>query len=243
MKEVNYQCFIDSITIRYNNLRLEELYKDDYICFIHKKSLVFKDKKTNNILFNVKTRTDSTGLEYQLLSFNGFKKYSSRDEEILKTFNKIIQLLNDNDIHFFLSKIDLAIDFYNVKLEDLDIERKKCVGVRRQLLSNLNVEEKENIVENIETFYFEKLAKSKRKQRGYLYNKSKKEKIKKSIYRFEVELINFNVIEKSSLNTYNDLVLLEIKRRFNKYLVKCMYQQISFDYSIVKDILLKCNRL
>lgn len=246
MKTINFNCFIDSVQIRCNNLRLEPLFDSIYgKPYIDRYSLVYTDNNNKTILFTIRTIQDRSGLNYQLLSFNGFKKYSSRDAVLNEVFNEVLQLLADNDISFFLTKVDLSIDFYNVKLEQLDIERKKGRGISRQLLSEATEQTKEDIENNTITYYFEKKSKYPDKilQRAYLYNKSKKENLDSNIYRFEVEMKRFNKIEYYSIKEYKQLLKQNIKDRFNKYSVKCDDIPIEFDFALIEPIIEKCNRI
>lgn len=204
IEEVEYKCFIDSIQIRVNNLRLESFIGEYYHKpYIEDYALVYKCKKTNEVILNVRTAKDKKRDDnYQLISFNGFKKYKDRDEILLYEFKRVMQILKNNDIQYYLNKIDLAIDFYNINLTDLiNTQRIKGQGVRRQLLSDATVETLEDVIKNIITFYFEAPTKTKtRVQRGYIYNKFSKENLSPfngihSIYRVEIELVNFNGVK------------------------------------------------
>ena len=42
---------------------------------------------------------------------------------------------------------------------------------------------------------------------------------------------------------YNEMVLDEIKNRYNKYSIKHNDVDINYDFSLVESLLLKCNRI
>lgn len=254
MKKIQYNCFIDSIQIRYNNLKLQQLYFDRYNYKLTSNgTYIFQTVLNEKIynLFELKTRKDFNKIEYQLLSFNGFKKYNDRDDLIKDVFYEIIQLLVDNGITFFLNKIDLSIDFYDVDIDDLKyIQKRKKQGVRRVLLSELDEELLDDIRTNKITFNLEPQTKNKKRyQHSKIYHKSIKEQkkgnlfIDDNIYRFEVVLSNFSNVEKINITDYKVNLLNEIKHRFNKYQVQVNDEEINFDFSLVEDVINHTVRL
>jgi hypothetical protein len=251
-KRQNYNSFIDSIEIRYRNLRLIDLFKEKYNFYREKNKIVYKDKDSHLVVFHTRLHTDNLSnlkFEYETISFNGFKKYSKRDDLILKTFNEVIKLLNDNDIVFYLTSIDLSIDFYNSKVEDL-IYTKSTRNTKKYLLSDLSTQSLSYIT-NGSTFNLEKLSKdlSKTSVRAIIYNKSLKEKsknnttIEDNIIRFEAKIKNFRDIEKGSVEKYNIALKEEIKKRLSKYIINHKeYGDIAFNYLILDYFLIKSNR-
>ncbi len=248
MMKTNYKCYIDSIQIRYNNLKLQPLYLERYNYVLEKNGIYkfkYRHNNKNYNIFEVENHKDNRGIEYQLLTFNGFKKYNERDDLIKKIFYEIIQLLKDNDITFFLNKIDLSIDFYDVDITDLfGIQKRKSQGVRRVLLEDLDGKSIDEIRTNKRTFYLEPTTKEKKRyQHSKIYNKSRKENLSSVIYRFEVVLSNFSNVEKIDILNYKNNLLDEIKHRYNKYSIEVFNEKIHFDFSLVEDIVNQTVRL
>ena len=290
-RHVEYKCCIDSIQLRIEDKGIETLFKEKYLLEINKRyEIVHRDKLSYRQIFTIRTVTNpKTKEQHLLLSFNGFKKYDNTRDGLLKNeFYEVINILISNDIRFYLNKIDLAIDFTDIKFMDLFVRRTKYTGMQR-LIPHLDIATQNKITNNKETFYLEKTSSSKNSsQRLYIYNKTLKEKnsgnldINKNIYRLEVELVNFNKIKQQydknishinlehlsiefderrnkevdedkllqleiSKNFYkqefNNALLKEIKFRFDKYEIKCADTSITFDYSIVEDILPFCTNL
>lgn len=289
---IEYKCFVDSIQLRVENVDLVTLFKNEYYDKTNsKKEIKFKDKKSFRDVFKIKKVTNPYNKDKQhiALSFNGFKKYDSfRDILIKDEFLKIVKILLANDIKFYLNKIDLTIDFYNIKFKDLFVKRLKYKGIQRSI-KHINDLTLYKIVKNISSFYLENTTSNKNStQRLYIYNKTEKEKkngntlIDDNIYRVEAELVNFNKLKKlydkniSSIELellsmefdnrrnkktnkskllqleiskehykqeFNRALLEEIKLRFNKYEIKCKDKCITFDYTIVENILPLCNNL
>lgn len=216
-----YDSFIDSISIRINRLRVQPLFIKDYTYDQQADgTYIFKEK--NNYIFTLKDQKNNDEA-YQIISFNGFKKYKKRDYLIIKAFTNILNILKDNSIDYYLTKIDLAIDFYNIELEYIkNTHRLKQRGLKTNLLINLNEDQLNDIKQNKATFYLEAPVKknSKRKQRAYIYNKSKKEKIKDNIYRFEVSLNNFNELFNDELLKNISLNILAIELTSKTYITK-----------------------
>lgn len=288
---IEYKCYIDSIQLRIEDIGVEVLFKEKYLNEINDKyDIVYRDKSTFRKIFTIRTYTNhKTKEQHLLLSFNGFKKYDTvRDSLIINEFLKVIDILSSNDIKFYLNKIDLAIDFKDIKFTDLYVRRTKYTGIQKRI-AYLNTTTLNKIIKNKESFYLEKTTSKKNSsQRLYVYNKTLKEKnsgnttIVDNIYRVEVELINFNKIKKQydknisnieleflsiefdnrrnkkadkdkllqldiskkiHKQEFNNALLEEIKTRFNKYEIRCKDKCITFDYSIVEDILPFCNNL
>ncbi len=284
-----YNCYIDSIQLRWNNQRLANILENERFKIAYKKNntLVYKDVLTNDIVFNLITPSDSNGDEYQLISFNGFKKYDDkRDNHLLEVFHTVIKILDTNHISYHLNSIDIAIDFYDINLQELDIKRVDWKGTtKKQSLKESNNIIKGKLKKGDITFYLEH-TKKPRKQRAYIYNKTVKELAKNktvlsnTIYRFEVSLVNLNSIYNSVKNTlkfrelsnvlnhidmifspkaeklaiqrdtglqeakdYNTKVLNEIKDRYKKYNIIYKNKEIKFDFSLVENILLECNKI
>lgn len=288
-EEQIYKCYIDSIQLRWNNQRLANTLENERFKIAYKKNntLVYKDILTNDIVFNLLTPSDCNGDEYQLLSFNGFKKYDDkRDNHLLEIFHTVIKILDTNNISYYLNSIDLAIDFYDINLQELDIKRVDWKGTtKKQSLKESNNIIKGKLKKGDITFYLEH-TKKPRKQRAYIYNKTVKELAKNktvlsnTIYRFEVSLVNLNSIYNSIKDTlkfrelsnvlnhidvifspkaeklaiqrdnglqeakdYNTKMLNEIKDRYKKYNIIYKNKEIKFDFSLVENILLECNKI
>lgn len=220
---MNTKHLTDSITLRVNNLRIQPLLTTNYKydTDIHGK---YHYKINKTIVFTIKDYGTNKGEQYQLIEFNGFVKYKNRDKLILKAFNSIIDILKNNDIEFYLNKIDLAIDFYNIDFTDLSgTYRKGKRGVRQNLFKNLTQQELNDIKTNKTTYYLEKPVKAnnKAKQRAYIYNKGIKEDLKAIIYRFEVSLYNFNELFNSIKLKNISLEILSINLKYkNKTIPK-----------------------
>jgi len=237
---------IDSIRLKINNLKIQPLLISEYTYKQDDKGkYLFKQPKGKSYtLFTLKDHKTNKGEHYQLIEFNGFKKYSNRDNKIKKAFNHIIQILKDNDIEFYLNKIDLAIDFFDIDFYDFrKTIREPKRGLKRNLITKLTETEKQDIRDNRKTYYLEKQTqqKNKVKQRAYIYNKGLKEQLKENIYRFEVSLYNFTDIEKNEDLKKLELDILaielinknktlhmsdEIKIKILKQLYKTKYTQL-----------------
>jgi predicted metallopeptidase len=220
-KQPIYTSYIDSISLRINELRIQPLFLKNYI-YEQKEdgTYLFLDKQNHNYIFKLKDQKDKHGT-YQILSFNGFKKYKQRDKIIEKAFNDILLILKGNDINFFITKIDLAVDFTNIELEYiLNSFRYKQRNLKTNTLKKLCDEEQFLVETNNTTFYFEAPVKKnhKRKQRAYIYNKGIKENLASNrVYRFEVSMNNFNELfnDENLKTTSLDILALELKNKNN----------------------------
>lgn len=277
MKLGQQTYYIDSIRIRYDKLSLQSLFYDYFKYYLDKHgNYIYQDIINNKVtnLFTLANHKDNQGKQYQLLEFNGFKKYKQRDIHLHKAFKQVIELLNDNDIDYYLSKIDLAIDFYNTDIKNFKGTNRKKTNVVTFSIDSLNEQELEDIRLNKNTFYLEKQVKnnSRREQRAYIYNKSIKEQLEiDNLYRFEISLNNFSKIFKEHIistielnyltshykikrdidtkeeivkqQIYNSFYLIElklllikeIKKRLNKYIIEHQNKTISFDFSLLEE--------
>lgn len=239
-----YKCYIDSIQIKWHSYwiykRLADILVNKRFKIAYKKNntLVYKDVLTNDIVFNLQTPSDSNRNEYQLLSFNGFKKYDDkRDKHLLETFYTILKILDDYNINYYLNSIDLAIDFYDINLQDLDIKRVDWKGTtKKQSLKESNNIIKGKLKKGDITFYLEH-TKKPRKQRAYIYNKTVKELVKNktvlsnTIYRFEVSLVNLNSIYNKTVK--DTLKFRELTNTLNS--INMIFSPEAEDLAIKRD--------
>lgn len=225
MKGLEYKCYIDSIRLKIDNYTdfknifygIYNYRKTKYGKYLYYKIIEGK----YYIIFDYEKRKDKNNNGYILISFNGFKKYKDRDNIIEDNFYFIVNRLLENNIQFQLSKIDTSIDFYNVELLDLiGIQRKKEKRIKRILLEEQTLTELNKIKNNDITFYFEEFVtdESRRKHRAYLYNKTKKEKLKgtSTIYRFEVEIKLLHEVKELLRDKLNQIDLLKLTIEFDK---------------------------
>lgn len=258
-----YHFLIDSIQLRVEDVGIEQLFKYEYSTEIENYDILHKHHQSYLVMFKIRTVTNpQTKQVHQLISFNGFHKYHPiRDNLLKKVFYDVIDVLMNNDIKFYLNKLDLAIDITDVNIKDIYVRRKKYTGVQHSIkyLSSLDLTQ---VVSNQKSFYLEKASSSKTsKQRLYIYNKTKKEQnrgnlnLEEEIYRIEAELVNFNDIKKKidkkqsnieleSLShefgrrkgevvTYDDIAQLDISKKF----IKLEFQEL-----LLQEIISRFNK-